>query len=348
MKGRCFNCGGCTAKGSASTTSTASAGGTNGDAVPTKKLAKVKAAPKSPTMGQSGEPPKGKSTIQLPWSSWESLQPKLQLLMREATGPLKSIRSLKAVRIKPVGEGQFGVPGEVALLDGGATHGLRQARPEEEGELTPTTVHLACGTVVLYRYPKHQTLPSREPIEPIIPLSWFVSAGYKITWCRDCCTIYHDTCGALQCHMRGGCPVMDGNDGLAIDLVGPYLIGRDDGRRRKGKYIMVATVPLPLLERSGDSEEMEAEQKGDDVNPAESEAKGPHGGDQSEVHPACQSLEERLVLNEEGNAEVEMVDERDAKGLNQEWLNYVEGWTSERHHCGGVGVEAYWPHSGGH
>ena len=25
-------------------------------------------------------------------------------------------------------------------------HGLRQAHPEEEGELTPTTVHLVCGT----------------------------------------------------------------------------------------------------------------------------------------------------------------------------------------------------------
>ena len=50
-------------------------------------------------------------------------------LMRDAAGLLKSIRSLKAVRIKSVGEGQFGVPGEVALLDGGATHGLRTSSP---------------------------------------------------------------------------------------------------------------------------------------------------------------------------------------------------------------------------
>ena len=32
---------------------------------------------------------------------------------------------------------------------------------------------------------------------------------------------------------------------LSMDLVGPYPVGRDDGRRRNGKYIMVATVPLP-------------------------------------------------------------------------------------------------------
>ena len=34
-----------------------------------------------------------------------------------------------------------------------------------------------------------------------------------------------------------------------MDLVGPYPVGRDDGRRRKGKYILVATVPLPMLDR---------------------------------------------------------------------------------------------------
>lgn len=72
-------------------------------------------------------------------------------------------------------------------MDGRAMHGLRQAHPEEEGELTPTS-----GTVVLYRHPKHQTLLSREPIEPIIPLSWLVTADYKVTWRRDRCTTYID------------------------------------------------------------------------------------------------------------------------------------------------------------
>ena len=215
--------------------------GVNGDSGSTKKLAKVKAAPKAPTKGQSGDPPKGKSAATSESKPQETTnvanggagdegrggdstttepmgEPSTEAaaeLMRDAAGLLKSIRSLKAVRIKSVGEGQFGVPGEVALLDGGATHGLRQARPDEEGELTPTTVHLACGTVVLYRHPKHQTLLSREPIEPIIPLSWLAAADYKITWRRDRCTIHHDTRGALQCHMRGGCPVMDRDAGLA-------------------------------------------------------------------------------------------------------------------------------------
>ena len=52
-------------------------------------------------------------------------------LVKEVTGLLKSMSSVKAVtvKIRSVGEAQLGAPGEVALLDGGATHGLRQAYP---------------------------------------------------------------------------------------------------------------------------------------------------------------------------------------------------------------------------
>ena len=51
-----------------------------------------------------------------------------------------------------------------------------------------------------------------------------------------------------------------------------------------------------------------------------------------------------MLDDEEENPEVEMVHEKDVKGLNQEWLNSVEAlktsWTSERHHCGGAGFKA--------
>ena len=59
-----------------------------------------------------------------------------------------------------------------------------------------------------------------------------------------------------------------------------------------------------------------------------------------------------MLDDEEENPEVEMVHEKDVKGLNQEWLNSVEAlktsWTSERHHCGGAGVKASCPYRGGH
>lgn len=63
--------------------------------------------------------------------------------------------------MKSVGEGLFGQPGEFALLDAGATHALRQAHPDEEADPVPSKVELACGSTVLYKHQKHQTLLSK-------------------------------------------------------------------------------------------------------------------------------------------------------------------------------------------
>ena len=127
-------------------------------------------------------------------------------LIREATCLLKSIRSLKAVRRQSVGKKNLGGPGEYTLLDGGVTHGLRQAKPEEEPDLITTKVELACGSTVLYKYPKHQTLLSKEPVEPIIPLAWLVAADYRITWRRDNIVIHDEIRRRMKCSLRGGCP----------------------------------------------------------------------------------------------------------------------------------------------
>ena len=252
MKGRCFNCGSsshlrkdCTAKTSSTSTPTSTpAGGPAGDSSQPKKVSKVKATPKSAAKDQAvdaqrspGKTPNGsevkpKEVVSTtPGGTPDGTQggdstatepmgePSTEAaaeLMREATSLLKSIRSLKAVRMKSVGEGIYGGPGEYALLDGGATHGLRQARPEEEPDLIATKVELACGSTTLFKHPKHQTLLSRSPVEPIIPLAWLVAADYKITWKRDSIVIHHPTKGPLQCSLRGGCPVMSRAEGLSL------------------------------------------------------------------------------------------------------------------------------------
>ena len=110
----------------------------------------------------------------------------------------------------------FGESGDFALLDGGATHGLREARPEEYPDLIPTRVELACGHTMLHKHPKHQTLLSTEPVEPIIPLAWLVAAGYKITWKRESIVIHHTERGPLKCSLRGGCPVLTRGEGLSL------------------------------------------------------------------------------------------------------------------------------------
>ena len=82
-------------------------------------------------------------------------------LLREATGLLKSVSSLKAVKISRVAsEEDESSSGLVALLDGGATRALRQATLGELLRLRPVEVELAKGTATLYQVPKLDTLLS--------------------------------------------------------------------------------------------------------------------------------------------------------------------------------------------
>ena len=76
---------------------------------------------------------------------------------------------MKPLYVKSVkADGESGI--EVALLDGGATHALRQAKPSELSDLRPVEVEMAVGKVTLHKVPYHDTLLSLEPVEPTIPL----------------------------------------------------------------------------------------------------------------------------------------------------------------------------------
>ena len=103
-------------------------------------------------------------------------------LIAEATGLLKSLRTLKACRLKQVCQVQpgLGTEREVALLDGGATHPLRTAEPGERAHLIPVQVELAHGSTTLYRKEGCSTLLSLESVEPIIPLTLLVHHGFQI------------------------------------------------------------------------------------------------------------------------------------------------------------------------
>lgn len=101
-------------------------------------------------------------------------------LLSEASGLLKSLGNLKTVRVRSLDwESKLGDMdrGKFALLDGGATHALRQARQDEIGSLYPVVVELATGSTTLYRHPSHQTLLSMESVEPIIPLHALAERG---------------------------------------------------------------------------------------------------------------------------------------------------------------------------
>ena len=116
---------------------------------------------------------------------------------------------------------------------------------------------------------------------------------------------------------------------LSMDLVGPYPVGRDDGRRRNGKYIMVATVPLPMLERDDLSEDQKADRDDEKVKVAGKEANESLDGHAVDEPGAPQDLplpEEGASLEEvDEEHDVEMVNEEAANSLNQAWMEHIDG-----------------------
>lgn len=72
-------------------------------------------------------------------------------LLSEATSLLKALRSVKVLRLKELNPQSVEGCETVALLDGGATNGLRQARPHEVPRLLPVMVELASGSTTLFR-----------------------------------------------------------------------------------------------------------------------------------------------------------------------------------------------------
>ena len=140
-------------------------------------------------------------------------------LVNDITGLVKSLQSLKAVQLRyadACGGDKGGREEKVALIDGGATHPLRQGSELEIQEAEPVQVELAHGSTTLYRKRGCSTLLSREKIETIVPVRLLIDLGYKITWNSGGCTIRHPTKGALRCWRRQGCPIMDEEEALSL------------------------------------------------------------------------------------------------------------------------------------
>ena len=100
-------------------------------------------------------------------------------LLGEVTSLMKSLRSMKALQAKYIASRRGDDNpdrGEVALLDGGATHALRRGSVEELDDAEPVQVELACGSTTLWKRRGPMTLLSREEVEPIIPLRMLVES----------------------------------------------------------------------------------------------------------------------------------------------------------------------------
>ena len=136
-------------------------------------------------------------------------------LLTEATSLLKTLRSVKVLRMKELKHKLDTRGGAVGLLDGGATNGLREALPHEIPRLEPVRVELASGSTTLCKVSEHRTLLSKEP-EVIVPLHCLVALGYRLNWSPAGVSITHPEYGKIECALRGGCLVLPESEALSL------------------------------------------------------------------------------------------------------------------------------------
>ena len=85
------------------------------------------------------------------------------------------LKGFSGPTLKSVGTGgDLEVDESTSLLDGGATHPLRQGTKDEIKNAVQVTVDLAHGATQLYQNPVNGTLLSEIPVEPIVPVRGLV------------------------------------------------------------------------------------------------------------------------------------------------------------------------------
>ena len=140
-------------------------------------------------------------------------------MMSEVTSLLKSLRvesnSVKAIRLCNVTTGKH----KTVLLDGGATHVLRQARDDNEWNLSQEVqVSLASGSTCLRQDPWTGSLLTREECQTILPMISLTRLGYSVDWTGDQCTIKAPDQSKLPLPvvLDQGCPTVDAVTGRSL------------------------------------------------------------------------------------------------------------------------------------
>ena len=225
MKNRCFGCGGnhmkreCPHQPKTGKTDPkkvskvkATKEGEKGETV--EKIAKEQPASEEPSPGSS--PPPTTTTSRMAETPDKPL----------ATSLLKTLRSLKVLRVKELKPVSTDGLAPVGLLDGGATNGLRRAHQQELEKMYPVRVELASGSTTLFRVDDHKTLLSKDHVEVIVPLHRLVGLGYRLQWTAAGVKINHPDHGRIDCALRGGCPVLPRGEIFTDDEVRSWWSSR--------------------------------------------------------------------------------------------------------------------------
>ena len=172
-----------------------------------------------------------------------------QELMGEVASLLKSLRvgegnpnpQLSAVRLARVLNQDKAV-----LIDGGATHCLRNPHSREEylNHAEEVRVDLAAGSVRMRQDTGTGTLYSEDPnLQPIVPLADVIKVGVVVKWDSSGCEMRYRSGEKLPVFLQDGCPMLPMQRGMEL------LYEVEEFNRRKLKLRRAVTHPQPDRDR---------------------------------------------------------------------------------------------------
>ena len=200
-------------KGSPQSSSTTT---TNGS---TQEVAQEKTTSTTPPEnGQSGGKP-ALASIEPSQQPSSTTQPTAgeATLVQEVTSLLRSLRTdsaaIKVCSVRRISN----TDEQMVLIDGGATHCLREVKSEQEWEdAKEIRVALAEGDTIMKQVDGTKTLITRERVQPIVPMCLVTALGYKVEWTAGECKIYHGHRGQLPVTLCQGCPTLPMKEGLRL------------------------------------------------------------------------------------------------------------------------------------
>eukprot|EP00434_Breviolum_minutum_P012623 symbB.v1.2.011127.t1/scaffold732.1/size241626/1 len=199
-------------------------------------------------MQGTGAPSSAESVAGSTTSKPESLATEKEL-MGEVASLLKTLRvgdgnsnpQLSAVRLARILNQDKAV-----LIDGGATHCLRNPHSREEylNHAEEVRVDLAAGSVRMRQDTGTGTLYSEDPnLQPIVPLADVIKVGVVVKWDSSGCEMRYRSGEKLPVFLQDGCPMLPMQRGMEL------LYEVEEFNRRKMKLRRAVTHPQPDRDR---------------------------------------------------------------------------------------------------
>ena len=117
-------------------------------------------------------------------------------------------------------EGLDRVEENYALIDSGATHGLRRAKDQTEWQLAQSTsVQLASGVTSEFKLKGNTRILLGRPDGPdstIVPMGALNDLDFRVDWSNGMCRIRDDVGRELEVTVVNGCPMIPRNEGLKL------------------------------------------------------------------------------------------------------------------------------------